>query len=164
VKEVAEMKDRKIVLASDAGGPSPRSFRYAVDLCRQMKADLAFLNVVQVSNKHTYWLRVRRRLERELLGEASISADRLLPEARKAGVDCEVQVKTGSLEQELLHYAATTPGVAMVVLDTPPQEEMLSEVYALSQGLAARMSAALSCPVVHLATGPALAPVQAGWR
>jgi len=158
------MSNRKIVLASDAGGPSPRGFRYAVDLCRKMKADLAFINVVQVANKHTYWLRVQRRLERELLEEAAVATQRLLPEARKAGVECEVQVKTGSLEEELLSYAANTPGVAMVVLDAPQRASLLSEVYAVSQGVAERVSAALPCPVVHMVGSPALAPVQGGWR
>ena len=158
------MSNRKIVLASDTGGPSPRSFRCAVELCRKMKADLAFLNVVQLANKHTYWLRVQRRLERELLEEASLTVERLLPEARKAGVACEVQVKAGSLEEELLRYAANTPGVAMVVLDAPERLDLLSEVYAISQGLAERVSAALPCPVVHMVPSAAFAPLQAAWR
>jgi len=158
------MSDRKIVLASDAGGPSPRSFRYAVDLCRKMKADLAFLNVVQLSHKHTYWLRVQRRLEREMLEEASLATGRLLPEAHKAGITCVVQVKTGSLEDELLTYAASTPGVAMIVLDAPEQSDLLTEVYEHAQGLAARVSAALPCPVVHMVGAPALAAVQGAWR
>lgn len=155
---------RKIVLASDAGGPSPKGFRYAVDLCRKMKADLAFLNIVQVSNKHTYWLRVRRRLERELLEDAHVAVGRLLPEARTAGVECEVQVKTGSLEHELLSYAANTPGVAMVVLDAPHKADLLGEVYAISRGLAERVSAALPCPVVHMVGSAAFAPAPAAWR
>jgi hypothetical protein len=157
-------ENRKIVLASEAGGPSARSFRYAVGLCRKMKADLAFLNVVQLSNRHTYWLRVERRLERELIDAANIATGRLLPEAKKAGVDCHVQVKTGSLEQELLTYAADTPGVAMVVLDAPEKADLLGEVYAVSQGMAERISAALPCPVVHMVGTPALAAAQAGWR
>ncbi len=75
------MSNRKIVLASDAGSACPRSFRYAVTLCRKMKADLAFLNVVRVSNKHTYWLRVQQRLERELLNEANVAVGKLCWEA-----------------------------------------------------------------------------------
>lgn len=153
------MGNRLIVLASDAG-PSPKGFRYAVELCRQMRADLAFLNVVRVSNKHTYWLRVQRRLESELLEGAQVAVNRLLPEARRAGVSCEVQVKTGSLEEELLSYAAHTPGVAMVVLDAPEHSGLLSELYAQSQGLAERVSAALPCPVVHMVEAPALAAVR----
>jgi nucleotide-binding universal stress UspA family protein len=157
------MSNRKIILASDAG-PSSKGFRYAVELCRKMKADLAFLNVVQPSRKHTYWLRVQRRLERELLQDAQVAVGRLLPEAREAGVACEVQVKSGSLEEELLSYAANTPGVAMVLLDAPEQVDLLSEVYAISRGLAERVSAALPCPVVHMIGSPAFAPAQAAWR
>jgi nucleotide-binding universal stress UspA family protein len=153
---------RKIVLASDAGGPSARSFNYAVELCRKMKADLAFLNVVQVSNKHTYWLRVQRRLERELLEDTAEALGRLMPKARQAGVECVVQVMEGSLEHELLSYATNTPGVAMVVLDSPERPDLLAEVYAHSQGLAERVSAALPCPVLHLV--PALAHAPAGLR
>ena len=146
---------RKILLAINGIQPNPKVFSYAVQLCKQIKADLLVLQIVATGDlkgrldlfgKKAH--RVMKMLEDSMTAAAFAEAGEhgtanammvqarkkmndLLPETARAGIQCHFTIKAGSPEREIVRYARRHRDIVLTVYDgaepSPQNEERVYE-------------------------------------
>lgn len=133
----------KVLLAINGTTPNKKSFKYAIDLCMRIKADLKVLQVVNPQNfdgciakiKHTA-NNAKRFFESSmmaatfaeagehetagtLMDQARRNTNKLLPESTKAGVSCELLIKSGDTTEEIVNYVRENKDIVIAIYDTP---------------------------------------------
>lgn len=132
---------KKILLAISGISPHLRDFQYAADLCSRLKADLNILQIVGLSNSRDGLKRIRdkagnlrRRIEdsmtaatfaeageheiaRDILNQAKRNLEPLLSKAEEAGISCQVTVKEGDPEKEIVRYLKGHRDIVLTVCD-----------------------------------------------
>ncbi|MCF8045734.1 MAG: universal stress protein [Desulfarculaceae bacterium] len=154
----------KVLLAVNGAAPSAKVFRYALDLCGKIRAGLSVLQIIDAaeyarsfekrshgagkafetafmaaafaeSGEHEY--------AKTLMKKAEKNAQELIPQSRKAGVDCTVSLGTGKVDKEILHFVDHHPEIVLTVLDSGDEIEASSR-----NNLAARIKKRLGVPLV----------------
>lgn len=141
---------KKVLLLVEGTRLSRDSLLCAVSLCRRTSASLLVLNTVPCSPRHTYWVDVRRRLERELTDEAARHIDPLLEEARRQGIEVECRRQVGEAEGLLADLAAQEGTMLAVVAgETEPAHVRAASPAAHPvQRLFQRIQTLFGCPLV----------------
>lgn len=165
----------KVLLAIHGITPDKKAFKYAVDLCMRIKADLKVLQVVSPPNIGGYISKIKitannakRFLEdsmiaatfaeagdhetaRALMDQARRNTNKLLPESTKAGVACELLVRSGDTTEEIVNYVRENKDIVIAVYDAPRENDKnsgklqrKSELKSITKGL--------SIPVVMIQT------------
>lgn len=133
----------KVLLAIDGIAPDKKAFRYAVDLCTRIKAELDVLQVVRSKNLTGYLAKAKNtatqaRLffegtmmatafaeagEHEtadaLMDEALKNINKLLPESENSGISCHLTMKSGDPKQEIVRFVQENKDVVIAVYDPP---------------------------------------------
>jgi 3-phosphoglycerate kinase len=133
----------KVLLAINGTTPDTKAFKYAVDLCMRIKADLKILQIVRPHDLSGYISKLKnsashakRLIEgsmmaatfaeageyetvNALMDEAKRNIAKLLPESTRAGVSCDLLVRTGDTNKEIMDYVRDNKDIVITVYDTP---------------------------------------------
>ncbi|RLC24040.1 MAG: hypothetical protein DRH56_06980 [Deltaproteobacteria bacterium] len=138
----------KVLLAVDSITPSRRIFRYAVELCRRIRAELEILQVIRQGNRGSHAIkkgrtRVRKarryfegsmmaaafaeagehRTARDVMAEAMKNMEELLPESESAGIRCRLEARAGDPKKEIPAYLHRHRDVVLTIYDPGPEEK-----------------------------------------
>ena len=163
---------RKILLAINGVQPNQKVFSYAVQLCKQIKADLLVLQVVDTGVLKNRLGAIGRKAQQvmkmledsmtaatfaeagehetanAMMAQARKEINDLLPETARAGIQCHFTIKAGSPEREIVRYARRHRDIVLTVYDnadSASQEE--ARVYE-SRDIAGIIRQYLEVPVV----------------
>ncbi|MBW1680246.1 MAG: universal stress protein [Deltaproteobacteria bacterium] len=138
----------KVLLAIDGIRPTKKTFRYAVDLCKRVRAELNILQVIAPGEYQTVLRRMARGAKKareyfegsmaaaafaeagqpeiagEILAEAKRNMDLLLPESEKAGVPCRLTLKAGKPGKEILRFVHKHHDVVLAIYDRTEDERV----------------------------------------
>ncbi|MBU0672864.1 MAG: universal stress protein [Candidatus Margulisbacteria bacterium] len=161
----------KVLLAIDGITPDKKAFNYAVDLCMRIKAELKVLQVVRPQNFGGYVAKVKNTAKQAkqfiegsmmaatfaeagehetadtLMDEALKNINKLLPESKKAGVPCDLMMKSGNLREEIVKYVRDHRDVVITVYDASGGEPQKSGDRKMKTALKS-ITKALPIPVV----------------
>ena len=132
----------KVLLAIDGPKPNEKAFRYAVQLCRRIRAELNILQIIYPKRFQEYIKKFRVRTDRtrrylensftaaafaeagehemadSMMAEAYRNLKRLLPESERAGISCHLTLKTGQPKIEIVKYLNEHRNVVLTIYDT----------------------------------------------
>jgi len=130
-----------VLLAIDGITPDEKAFYYAVELCSRIKAELKVLHIVKPQNlnnllekaidkaKHaklffegtmvaaTFAEAGEHEAADDLMNQALININKLLPESEKAGIPCHLTMKSGNPSEEIVHFVREHKDVVIAVYD-----------------------------------------------
>lgn len=130
---------RKILLAINGIQPNRRVFSYAVKLCKQLKAELLVLQVVDtggrlgvIGRKARWAMKIledsmsaaafaeagEHETAHAMLVQARKQINDLLPETASAGIQCHFTMKAGAPEREIIRYARRHRDIVLTVYDS----------------------------------------------
>ena len=154
----------KVLLAVNGAAPSVKIFRFALDLCTKIRAELSVLQVVDVAEYGRHLEKRRHKAGKSvetsfmaaafaesgeheyaktLMEKAENKARELIPQSRESGVDCTVSLGTGKIDKEVFRFVDGHPEIMLTVLDTGGETETCSW-----SNLAGRMKKRLGVPLV----------------
>jgi hypothetical protein len=138
----------RILLAVDGIKPSQRVCRFTLELCKSLRAGLSVLQVID-SRRYREYIeklkkeshRVRRFVEgsmtaaafaeageleiaRKIMAQAKENADELLGEFKRAGVQCNLTVKSGQAGKEIVDYVNEHRDVVVTIYDASDEENL----------------------------------------
>lgn len=162
----------KVLLAIDGMIPEQKAFRYAVALCKRIKAELSIFQIVKPQYYREYNKKIRNKAavakkffegsmmaatfaeagEREvaldIMNEATKEIRRLLKESEEAGVQCHFSIKTGNPENEIVNYVNDHRNVVLTIYDvSDPEADEAGHMYRKIDTLA-KIKKSLSVPLV----------------
>jgi nucleotide-binding universal stress UspA family protein len=134
---------KKVLLAVDGITPDQKAFRYAIELCKRVKAELNVFQIVDPRNYGEYLKKMRKGAGRakrylesslvaatfaeagehesaqEIMSEALKNIRQLLPESEKEGVPCHFTMMSGASDKEIIDYVNAHRDVVLAVYDAP---------------------------------------------
>ncbi|MBL7178590.1 MAG: universal stress protein [Desulfobacterales bacterium] len=134
---------KKVLLAVDGITPDQKAFRYAIELCNRIKAELNVFQIIDPRNYGEYLKKMRkgagharRYLESslvaatfaeagehetaaEIMSEALKNIKQLLPESEKEGVPCHFTITSGAPDTEIINYVNAHRDVVLTIYDSP---------------------------------------------
>jgi nucleotide-binding universal stress UspA family protein len=135
----------KVLLAIDGITPDKKAFNYAVELCTRIKADLNVLHIVRSQNMNGLLEKAINRAKcaklffegtmmattfaeagehataDNLMNQALININKLLPESEKAGISCHLTMKSGNPNEEIVRFVRDHKDVVVAIYD--PSDE-----------------------------------------
>lgn len=134
---------KKVLLAIDGITPDQQVFRYAVELCKRIRADLKVFQIINPRKYKEYLKKMRSRAgharrylassmvaatfaeagehetAEQIMSEALENMNRLLPETEKEGVQCRFILKSGAPDKEIIDYVNQNRDVVLAIYDSP---------------------------------------------
>jgi len=131
----------KVLLAIDGITPDKKAFNYAVELCTRIKADLNVLHIVRSQNMNGLLEKAINRAKcaklffegammattfaeagehataDNLMNQALININKLLPESEKAGISCHLTMKSGNPNEEIVRFVRDHKDVVVAIYD-----------------------------------------------
>jgi nucleotide-binding universal stress UspA family protein len=107
---------KKILIAIDGSEPAMDAARYAFQLAEKMDLGLVGLRVVDIDRYASDWQAVRDKVTGELEEHAERILNELSDEARKHGLEVDLQVRHGDSSREIIRFAQEDHDVALIVL------------------------------------------------
>jgi nucleotide-binding universal stress UspA family protein len=132
----------KVLLAIDGITPNKKAVRYAVELCRHLKADLSVLQVIGQKYMKSLGERVNRartyvedsmiaatfaeagehEMAKAIKEQALNKINRLLPDSESDVIHCHLSIRSGQAEKEILHYVNDHRDIVLTIYDAPEQD------------------------------------------
>jgi len=136
---------KKVLLAIDGMTPDQKAFRYAVSLCKRIRAELNIFQIIRPRYYRKYMKKVRNKasLARkfmegsmvaatfaeagehetalDMMAEASKEIKHLMSESEKSGVHCHFLIKSGNSEKEIIDYVNDNRNVVLTIYDVSDQ-------------------------------------------
>ncbi len=136
----------KVLLAIDGISHSRKVFRYALQLCQWIKAEMEIVHVISPQSYRDYIERVqkgagkaRRSLQNtfaaaafaeagehktaaQIMAEAEKNGNRLLCESEKAGVHCRVTFKSGNPRKEITDFVKKHRDIVLTIYDEASED------------------------------------------
>jgi len=162
----------KVLLAIDGMIPEQKAFRYAVALCKRIKAELGIFQIIRPQYYREYKKKIRNKasiakkffegsmmaatfaeageheVALDIMDEATTEIRRLLKESEEAGVPCHFSIKTGSPENEIVNYVNDHRNVVLTIYDvSDPDAGGADHIYRKVDALA-KIKKSLSVPLV----------------
>jgi nucleotide-binding universal stress UspA family protein len=171
---------KKILLAVDGISPDHKSFRYAVELCKRMKAELNVFQIIDPRNYREYLKKMRKGTgyargyfessmvaatfaeagehgtAAEIMSEALKNIKRLLPESEKEGIPCHLTITLGPTDNKIIDYVNAHRDVVLTIYDSPGKSGRRGVVVKETPVLC-NIKKALSIPLVVVGKCGALA-------
>jgi nucleotide-binding universal stress UspA family protein len=163
---------RKILLAINGIQPNQKVFSYAVQLCKQIKADLLVLQIVDTGVLKGRLGMIGRRAHQvmkmledsmtaaafaeagehetanSMMVQARKQINNLLPETARAGIQCHFTIKAGSPEREIVRYARRHRDIVLTVYDGAESSSQEEERVYEERDIAGVIRQYLEVPVV----------------
>lgn len=161
-----------VLLAIDGITPDQKAFRYAVALCKRIRAELSIFQIIRPRYYREHAKKVRRKasLARkymessmvaatfaeagehetalDVMAEASEEIRRLLQESQEAGVHCQFSIKSGSPEKEIVNYVNDHRNVVLTIYDISDHDANEAVNISRKKNTLARIRKNLSVPLV----------------
>jgi hypothetical protein len=161
----------KVLLAIDGVAPDKKTFKYAVELCMRIKAELNVLQVIRSQNLAGYLEKAKNRAIRaklffegtmmaaafaeagehetadEIMHEALRNINKLLREYEKSGIPCHLTMKSGNTKEEIIRFVQENNDVVIAVYD-PPNKKVWKKNERKSKQLIQSITEALPIPLV----------------
>lgn len=136
----------KVLLAINGVKPSHKVFRYAVELCQRLKAELQVLQVISPGQYGEYLKKVRKGAHwakhfiedsmiaatfaeageygtaKDIIVQARKNMNQLLPESERAGVPYHLTIKSGRPSKEIIRYVKEHRDVVLTIYDGAQDE------------------------------------------
>jgi nucleotide-binding universal stress UspA family protein len=137
---------QKVLLAVDGIKPTDKAFRYAVELCQRLRAELRILQVIRPNHYGQYLKRIQRSVRfakryaedsmvaitfaeagehetaREIMAQARKNMSKLMPESEQAGIPCHLTMTSGRPGREIVRYVNKHRDVVLTIYDTAREE------------------------------------------
>ena len=131
----------KVLLAIDGVTPDRKVFRYAIALCKRIRAELSIFQIIrpQYYREHAKKVRKKASLARkfmegsmvaatfaeagehetamDIMAEASKEIRRLLQESGESGVHCHFTIESEHPEKEIVNYVNNHRNVVLTIYD-----------------------------------------------
>lgn len=162
----------KILLAIDGITPDRKAFRYAVTLCKRIRAELSIFQIIRPRYYQEYRKKIRKKgsimrkfvegsmvaatfaeageheTALDIMAEASKKIRSLLKESEEAGVHCHFSIKSGNPEKEIIDYVNDHRNVILAIYDVSDHDvNEAVNIYRKKNSLA-KMTKRLSVPLV----------------
>jgi len=162
----------KILLAIDGITPDRKAFRYAVTLCKRIRAELSIFQIIRPQYYREYRKKILKKgsimrkfvegsmvaatfaeagehdTALDIMAEASKEIGGLLLESEEAGVHCHFAIKSGNPEKEIIDYVNDHRNVVLTVYDVSDRDvNEAANIYSKKNALA-RIRKDLSVPLV----------------
>lgn len=163
---------KNVLLTIDGMTPDLKAFRYAVALCKRIRAELSIFQIIRPQYYREYRKKIRKKglLARkfiegsmvaatfaeagehetalDIMAEASKEIRRLLQESEEAGVHCHFSIKSGNPEKEIVDYINDHRNVVLTVYDVSDRDvNEAANIYSKKNALE-RIRKVLSVPLV----------------
>ena len=164
----------KVLLAIDGMTPDRKVFRYAVALCKRIRAELSIFQIIRPQYFQEYKKGIRKKglLVRkffegsmvaatfaeagepetalDIMGEATKEIRRLLEESEDAGVQCHFSIRSGNPEKEIVNYVNDHRNVVLTIYDTADQGANPNDHISEAEHVLAKIKKNLSVPLVRI--------------
>ena len=162
----------KVLLAIDGITPDRKVFRYAVQLCKRIKADLNVLQIIRPRNYTKYIKKIRERTNyarnyfegsmiaatfaeagehdtaNAMMSEARRNINKLLPESEKAGIQYQLTMKSGDPNKEIIEYVNAHRDVVLTIYDASLEDRKGTRGVKKQQGVPRKIKQKLAVPLV----------------
>ena len=132
---------KSVLLTIDGMSPDPKTFDYAVSLCKRIKAELSIFQIIRPGYYRKYMKKIRKNTaiakkiventmaaatfaeagEHEtaldIMSEASKQIKHLMQESEKAGVPCHFAMTSGNPEKEIIEYVSDHRDIILTIYD-----------------------------------------------
>jgi len=163
---------KKVLLAIDGITPDQQVFRYAIQLCKRLKAELSVFQIINPRNYAEYLKKMRKsagyarwyfenamvaatfaeagehETAREIMSEGLKNIGRLLPESEKEGVPCHFSLKSGAPDKEIIDYVNANRDVVLTIFDSPVKGRQGSGATEKASPMLRKIQEALYIPLV----------------
>jgi nucleotide-binding universal stress UspA family protein len=167
---------QKVLLAVDGIKPTEKVFRYAVELCQRLRADLRVVQVIRPGQYSEYLKKVRKGAHRakrfiensmmaatfaeagehematEIMSQARKNIQKLFPESERAGISCHMTMRSGCPGEEIVRYVNEHRDVVLTIYDTAQAENSESGILAEDGDEPSDIKQHLSIPLVVIRT------------
>jgi len=164
----------KVLLAIDGMTPDRKVFRYAVALCKRIRAELSIFQIIRPQYFQEYKKGIRKKglLVRkffegsmvaatfaeagepetalDIMGEATKEIRRLLQESEDAGVQCHFSIQSGNPEKEIVNYVNDHRNIVLTIYDTTDQGANQNDNISETEHVFAKIKKNLSVPLVRV--------------
>jgi nucleotide-binding universal stress UspA family protein len=162
----------KVLLAIDGMTPDRKAFRYAVSLCKRIRAELSIFQIIRPQYYREYKKKIRKKgllarkfvegfmvaatfaeaneheIALDMMAEVSKEIRRLLQESEEAGVHCHFSIKSGNPEKEIVNYVNDHRNVVLTIYDVSDHDvNEAANIYRKKKTLA-KITKGLSVPLV----------------
>jgi nucleotide-binding universal stress UspA family protein len=169
------MTMEKVLLAIDGMTPDRKVFRYAVALCKRIRAELSIFQIIRPQYFQAYKKGIRKKglLVRkffegsmvaatfaeagepetalDIMGEASKEIRRLLQESEDAGVQCHFSIQSVNPEKEIINYVKDHRNIVLTIYDTTDQGANQNDnISDETEHVLAKIKKNLSVPLVRV--------------
>jgi nucleotide-binding universal stress UspA family protein len=162
----------KVLLAIDGITPDRKIFRYAVELCKRIKAELKVFQIIRPQNYSKYLKELRQKADsarmyiqssmaaaafaeagehesaKEIMAEASEQIKRLLSESQNQGVQCHFSMKRGSPEKEIVDYVNQHRDVVLTIYNSSAEDVERTGIFSEKKNAITSIKEKLAVPLV----------------
>jgi len=162
----------KVLLAIDGVTPDRKAFRYAIALCKRIRAELSIFQIIRPQYYKEYKRKILKKglLARkffegsmvaatfaeagehetalDIMAEASKEIRGLLQESEEAGVRCHFSIKSGNPEKEIVSYVNDHRNVVLTIYDVSDQDANEADNNSKKKKSLTRIRKSLSVPLV----------------
>jgi nucleotide-binding universal stress UspA family protein len=167
---------QKVLLAVDGIKPTEKVFRYAVELCQRLHAELRVVQVIRPGQYCQYLKKVRKGARRarrfvensmmaatfaeagehdmatEIMAQARKNMEQLFPESERAGIPCHTTMRSGCPGKEIVRYVNENRNIVLTIYDTAPEENSKAGIFAEDGDEPSDIKEHLSIPLVVIRT------------
>jgi nucleotide-binding universal stress UspA family protein len=162
----------KVLLAIDGITPDRKIFRYAVELCKRIKAELRVFQIIRPQNYSKYLKELRQKTgyarmymqssmaavafaeagehesAKEIMAQASEQMKRLLSESQNQGVQCHFSMKRGSPEKEIIDYVNLHRDVVLTIYNSSAEDVERTGIFSEKKNAITSIKEKLAVPLV----------------
>jgi nucleotide-binding universal stress UspA family protein len=163
---------KKVLLAIDGITPDQKAFRYAIALCKRIRAELSIFQIIRPRyyRDHAKNLRKKASLARkfmegsmmaatfaeadehetalDIMAEASKKIRRLLQESGESGVHCHFSIESENPEKEIVNYVNNHRNVVLTIYDASDPDVNEAANISKKKNALKRIGKGLSVPLV----------------
>ena len=166
----------KVLLAIDGMTPDRKAFRYAIALCKRIRAELSIFQIIRPQYYREYKKKIRKKglfvrkfvegsmvaatfaeageheTALDIMAEVSKEIRRLLQESEEAGVHCHFSITSGNPEKEIIDYVNDHRNVVLTIYDVSNQGADQNANISKKKNSLAKITKGLSVPLVTVHT------------
>jgi nucleotide-binding universal stress UspA family protein len=166
----------KVLLAIDGMTPDRKAFRYAIALCKRIRAELSIFQIIRPQYYREYKKKIRKKglfvrkfvegsmvaatfaeageheTALDIMAEVSKEIRRLLQESKEAGVHCHFSITSGNPEKEIIDYVNDHRNVVLTIYDVSNQSADQNANISKKKNSLAKITKGLSVPLVTVHT------------
>ena len=166
----------KVLLAIDGMTPDRKAFRYAIALCKRIRAELSIFQIIRPQYYREYKKKIRKKglfvrkfvegsmvaatfaeageheTALDIMAEVSKEIRRLLQESEEAGVHCHFSITSGNPEKEIVNYVNDHRNVVLTIYDVSDHDVNEANNISKKKISLAKITKGLSVPLVTVHT------------